>query len=56
MVIYLSLLICILGLVMYWRSVDVKVMEIGKICFWVGLLVFLLTDARLIVAMLARHG
>ncbi len=42
MVIYLPLLIAIVGLLMYALCVNPKLQEIGRICFWVGLLAFLL--------------
>jgi hypothetical protein len=42
----LSLFICLLGLLL-WLLVDAarfpRLVEIGKVCFWVGLLAFLLT-------------
>jgi hypothetical protein len=40
--IWLSLLICIAGLVTYALSSNSKAQAIGLDCFWVGLLVFLL--------------
>lgn len=42
MIIYLPLLIAIIGLLMYALSANPKVVEIGKIMFWTGLLAFLL--------------
>lgn len=42
MVIWLSLVICILGLVLYVISTNGKVQTLARDCFWVGLLVFLL--------------
>lgn len=41
MIIYLPLLVCLVGLVMYALSTNPKVQSIGKDMFWVGLLVFL---------------
>ena len=42
MVILLSLLVCLVGVLMYALSVTTKVCEIGRIMFAFGLLVFLL--------------
>lgn len=48
MIIYLPLLVAIIGLLMYALAKDGKVVEIGRIMFWVGLLAFLLGDQALI--------
>lgn len=48
MIIYLSLLVSIVGLLMYALSTNPKVAEIGRIMFGVGLLCFLLNDTALI--------
>lgn len=40
--IYLSLLICLIGLVVYAITVNPKAATIALHCFWVGLLCFLL--------------
>lgn len=42
MQIYLSLLVCILGLVIYLITNHAKASELGRAMFWVGLLAFLL--------------
>ena len=42
MIIFLPLLICLIGLLMYVLAVNPKVQEIGRMMFWVGLLAFLL--------------
>jgi Na+/phosphate symporter len=42
MVIVLPLLICVIGLLMYALSANPKLVEIGRIMFFVGLLAFLL--------------
>jgi len=43
MQIYLSLLICILGLAFYWfADPPAKAAEVGKLAFFAGLFVFLL--------------
>jgi Na+/phosphate symporter len=41
MYIYLSLLIAIIGVLMYGFVTNPKLQEVGRIMFWVGLLVFL---------------
>lgn len=38
----LALIVCIVGLVLYLVTLPSKVTEVGRICFGVGLLVFLL--------------
>ena len=40
--IYLSALVCLIGLVVYAISNNPKASTIGLNCFWVGLLAFLL--------------
>ena len=47
MTIYLNLLVCIVGLLIFVLAKDPKTQEIGKIMFWVGLLTFLLGDQAL---------
>lgn len=42
MAIALPLLICVIGLIMYFVASNPKVQEIGRIMFWTGLLAFLL--------------
>lgn len=42
MVIVLPLLVCIIGLLMYALASNPKVVEIGRMMFWVGLLACLL--------------
>lgn len=42
MTIVFSLLVSIIGLLMYALSTNGKVVEIGRIMFWTGLLAFLL--------------
>jgi len=45
MVIYLSLLVALIGLLMYALCANPKLQEIGRISFGVGLLAFLLMVA-----------
>lgn len=40
--IILQLLICVVGLLMYALSANPKLVEVGRIMFWTGLLSFLL--------------
>lgn len=42
MTIYLSLLISVVGLLMYVLASNPKIVEIGRLMFWVGLLAFLM--------------
>jgi len=42
MIIYLSLLVALAGVLMYALSANPKLVEIGRIMFWTGLLAFLL--------------
>ena len=42
---YVSLLICIVGGVIFYYADTAKIVELGKICFEVGLLVTLLRSA-----------
>jgi len=42
MVIYLSLLVAVIGVLMYALSANAKLVEIGRLGFFAGLLVFLL--------------
>lgn len=47
MIIYLSLLVALLGLLVYAFAANPKLSEIGRICFFAGLLAFLLKIAEL---------
>jgi len=42
MIIFLPLLVCIIGVLMYALSTNGKVQALGKDMFWVGLFAFLL--------------
>jgi hypothetical protein len=48
MIIYLSLLVSLVGLLMYALSTNAKLVELGRMMFWVGLLAFLLTGAEVL--------
>lgn len=45
MVIYLSLLVCLVGVAMYFLAAHPKVSETGRLMFAIGLLAFLLGPA-----------
>lgn len=53
MIIYLPLLVCLVGLVVYLvpGQNNAKIAEVAKHCFWVGLLVTLLQYAPHFVAL-----
>jgi hypothetical protein len=42
MEIYISLLVCLVGLLMYALAANAKVVEIGRTMMWTGMLAFLL--------------
>lgn len=48
MIIYLSLLIALIGVLMYALCVNPKLAEIGRIMFFCGLFTFLLGDQALL--------
>ncbi len=48
MTIWLSLLIAVIGVLMYALSVNPKLSEIGRISFFAGLLAFLLQADKLV--------
>jgi Na+/phosphate symporter len=48
MLIYLSLLVCFIGALVYGISENPKVAELGRCAFWTGLLAFLLTFPKII--------
>ena len=48
MIIYLPLLVCIVGLLIYALSTDGKVQSIGKDMFWCGLLVTLFMTEKIV--------
>ena len=48
MLIYLSLLVAIVGLLMYALSANPKLVEIGRLSFFAGLFVFLLQVPKLL--------
>lgn len=48
MIIFLSLIVCLIGVLMYALSANPKLVEIGRMMFWCGLLAFLLQDPSLV--------
>lgn len=50
MAIYLSLLVALIGVLMYALCANPKLQEIGRLSYWVGLLAFLLTGASHLVS------
>jgi hypothetical protein len=54
MIIYLSLLICIVGALMYALSANPKLVEMGRLAFVAGLLAFLLVVERLVPIVATR--
>lgn len=42
MIIYLPLLVSLIGLLMYVLASNPKIVEVGRIMFWTGLLAFLI--------------
>jgi Na+/phosphate symporter len=42
MIIYLSLLVCVVGALVFALSANPKMVELGRLSFWCGLLAFLL--------------
>lgn len=42
MIIYFSLLVALVGVLMFALCTNGKLQEIGRMCFWTGLLAFLL--------------
>ena len=48
MILFLSLLVSLVGVLMYALSTNPKLTQIGLDMFWVGLLSFLLQDAQLV--------
>jgi len=55
MIIFLPLLVCVIGLLIYILSVQPKVSECGRLMFWVGLLAFLLTSPTGLVTVMRGH-
>lgn len=52
MIIYLSLLVCIVGLLMYALCVNPKLAEIGRLAYACGLLAFLLETVPKLVGVI----
>ena len=54
MQIYFSLLVALIGVLMYALCVNPKLQEIGRIMFAMGLLAFLLTGVQKVVEVIGR--
>lgn len=54
MFIYLSLLVAIVGLLMYGLAGNAKLQEIGRLAYFAGLLAFLLKASEPVVSLLGR--
>jgi Na+/phosphate symporter len=54
MIIYLSLLVALIGVLTYALSTNPKLVEIGRIAFFAGLLAFLLVGAEKMMSVIAR--
>jgi Na+/phosphate symporter len=52
MIVFLSLLVCVIGLIIYAISNNAKVAELGRIAYFAGLLAFLLQGASQVVSVL----
>ena len=56
MIIYLPLLISIIGLLMYVLAGNPKIVEIGRIMFWTGLLAFLMGGGAIHAVQAQKRG
>lgn len=54
MIIYLSLLVAIVGVLMYALATNPKLVEIGRLMFFAGLIAFLVVLPQHAVALLPR--
>jgi hypothetical protein len=54
MIIYLSLLVAVVGLLMYALCVNSKLQEIGRLAYACGLLAFLLTSVPKLFSLIPR--
>jgi len=54
MIIFVSLLVCLIGVLMYALDINPKLQEIGRIAYGVGLLVFLLRLGPEVVNLFGR--
>lgn len=48
---FLSLIVAVIGLVLYFIATNAKVGECGRVMFWTGLLAFLLANGGAVVGM-----
>jgi hypothetical protein len=54
MIAYLSLIVALIGVLMYALCANPKLAEIGRIMFWDGLLAFLLVGGQQVVSLMHR--
>lgn len=54
MIIYFSLLVCVIGLLMYALCTNPKLAEIGRLAYFAGLLAFLLNSVGPLLNVLHR--
>jgi Na+/phosphate symporter len=52
MIIYISLLVCVIGAFMFALCVNPKLQELGRLAFFAGLLAFLLDSVPKMVGMM----
>ena len=52
MIVYFSLLVCVIGALMYALCVNPKLAEMGRLAFACGLLAFLLTGVEKLVTVI----
>lgn len=48
MIVYLSLLVCVIGALMYALSANPKLVELGRISYFAGLLAFLIRVTEIV--------
>ena len=51
---FLSLIVAVIGLVIYFVATNAKVNEVGRIMFWTGLLAFLIANGSAMVGLLGK--
>lgn len=51
---FLSLIVALIGLVIYFVATHAKVSECGRVMFWTGLLAFLIANGSATVGLLGK--
>lgn len=54
MIVFFPLLVALIGVLMYALSANPKLVEIGRIMFWTGLLAFLLSFGEHSISLLGK--